>query len=128
MSDIQFGEPRLRRVRRVIEYELDGVAFVKESEKTVGFTFECGYITWRLKMEDLYQARDVWRFFDKLLEGCFESKSGLWKSFSTLHAEWILLEEKIQEVLNRIEKVMGVAWKDAFKTLISVWKKGSVKS
>jgi len=125
LRDIEFGEPQLRRVRRVIKYELDGVAFVKGYEKTIGFTFECSYSgkNWRLKMEDLYQAKELYQFFNKLLENCLESNSGLSKFYSTLHAEWVISEGKIQEALNRIERVMGVAWKDAFKTLISVWER-----
>jgi hypothetical protein len=35
LPEIEFCNPHLRKVRRVIEYELHGIAFVKGYEKTV---------------------------------------------------------------------------------------------
>jgi len=64
LANIEFGEPYLRRVKRVAKYELDGVAFVEGYEKTVGFTFECHNVRfWKLEMEDLYQAKELYHFF-----------------------------------------------------------------
>lgn len=124
MPEIEFSNPHLRKVRRVIEYELHGVAFVKGYEKTVGFTFECQSAkNWRLIFEDLYQAKDVYYFFRNLFKNCLDEDLGMQKSFSTLYTEWMITERHLQEVLDRIEKAMGSNWRDAFKTLITVYEK-----
>jgi len=78
---------------------------------------------WKLEMEDLYHARELYQYFNNLFKNCLESNSGLSKFYSTLHVEWVISEEKVQEVLERIEHGMGVTWKESFKTLISVWEK-----
>lgn len=123
MPKIEFGEPHLRGVKRVIKYELDGVAFVEGYEKTVGFTFECcSRKNWRLVMEDLYQAKDVYNFFRNLFKECSEKEYGVQKSL-TLYAEWDVVEGRMQELLDKIEKTMGSNWKNAFKTLISVYER-----
>lgn len=125
LSKVEFGKPHLQGVRRVQKYELHGVAFVKGYEKTVGFTFASHY--WRnciLKMDDLYQSKEVYKFFSNLLEGYSERESGLRKhSFDSLCSEWTLTEGKVQEVLSRIEKAIGTDWKKAFKTILFVHEK-----
>jgi len=124
LSKIEFGKPYLRKVRRVIEYELDGLAFVEGYEKTVGFTFECGYSgrNWRLTMEDLYQSKEVYNFFNNLLKDYSEEELGIRKSIMGLYAEWNIVEGRVQDVLERIGETMGNEWKEAFKTIISVYE------
>lgn len=96
MSKIEFSEPHLRRVRRVIEYELDGVAFIEGYEKTVKITFECGYspTNLRLTMEDLYQAKEVYNFFKTLFRDYSKKGGGMTKTILGLYAEWDIAEEK----------------------------------
>ena len=124
MSKIEFGKPHLRRVRRVQKFELDAVAFVEGYEKTVRFSFECRYLrNCVLKMEDLYQAKEVYSFFNNLLKDYSEKESGMRKSYSTIWVEWNIAEGRVQEVLDRIEEAMGTDWKEAFKTILSVYEK-----
>ena len=97
MPDVEFGLPHLRRTGRVIKYELEGVAFIEGYEKTVGFTFECRGRNWSLVIEDLYQSKDVYNFFNKLFKNCLEYNRGISKSMLGLSAEWRIAEDKIQE-------------------------------
>ena len=124
MSKIQFGKPYLQIVRRVQKYELHGVAFVEGFEKTVGLTFECHYRrNCMLTTDDLYQAKEVYRFFSDLLKGYSEKKSGLRKGYLGLFMDWTIVEGKVDEALDIIEKAMGSDWKQAFQTILSVHEK-----
>ncbi len=128
LSKIEFGKPDLRTTRRVSRYELFGVAFVEGYEKTVDFTFESAYLgNLSLTMEDVYQALYVYRLFVKLFENYVDSKpcsksGNLSKSISRLHIEWCLAETKIEDALLSIEKTMSSEWKNAFKTMFSVYQ------
>ena len=113
----------MRRVKRVQEYELHGVAFVEGYEKPVGFAFECrSRGKCELTMEDLYQANEIYKLFRKLFDDYSKERLGLQKSLSALVAEWNIAEGQIQGILDRIEKAMGTDWKEAFKTVIYVYK------
>lgn len=105
LSKIEFSEPRLRRVRRVIEYELDGVAFIEGYEKTVKITFECHSPTnLRLTMEDLYQAKEVYNFFKTLFRDYSKKSGGMTKTILGLYVEWNMAEEKLQGMLDKFVK------------------------
>jgi len=122
LSKIDFGNPYLQKVKLVRKYELKGVAFVEGYEKTVGFTFHSGYPgNLSLEMDDLYQAKDVYRLFRNLFRD-FSKESGMQKCFSTLAVEWNIVEAKKEEILLGIEKAMGSDWKDSFKIILSVYK------
>ena len=113
----------MRRVKRVQEYELHGVAFVEGYEKSVGFAFECpSRGKCELTMEDLYQANEVYKLFRKLFDDYSKERLGLQKSLSALVAEWNIAEGQMRGILDRIEKAMGTDWKEAFKTIIYVHK------
>lgn len=122
MPKIEFGKPHLRTVKRVQKFELKGVAFVKGYEKAVGFTFECGYVNYcKMKIDTLYQANEVYKFFSTLFKNCSE-ETGMQKSNSTLSVEWNIADGRLQEVLDRIETAMGTDWKESFKTIFFVYK------
>lgn len=123
MPKIEFSEPHLRKVKRVIEYELDGVAFIEGYEKTVGFTIECGYspTNLRLKMEDLYQAKEVYNFFKNLLKNYSKESKGITKTLSRLYTEWYIDKEKLRDMLDKVSEIMGDKWKGAFTTIVSVY-------
>jgi hypothetical protein len=108
----------------VREYESDDVAFVEGYDKTVGFTFHSGYLgNLSLKIENVHQAKDVYDFFGNLFRDHTDEESGMSKSLSRLYGDWDIAKAKIEEVLLRIEKAMGSDWKDAFRTIISVYEK-----
>jgi DUF917 family protein len=67
LSGIEFGKPYLQAVRLVRKYELEGVAFVEDYDKTVSFTFHSAHLgNLNLMIENLYQAREVYHFFRNL--------------------------------------------------------------
>ena len=76
-----------------------------------------------LKIEDVHQAKDVYDFFGNLFRDHTDEESGMSKSLSRLYGDWDIAKAKIEEVLLRIEKAMGSDWKDAFRTIISVYEK-----
>jgi hypothetical protein len=121
---IEFGDPCLRKVRLARKYELDGVAFVKDFEKTVGFTFY-SQITSILSMEldDLFQAKKVYDFFKTLFKDFLDDQPNMGKSLQHLHVEWKLKTENKDELLKKLEQTMGVNWKNAFDTIFSVHEK-----
>lgn len=121
MSEIEFGTPLLRNVKRAQKYELKGVAFIQGCEP-VGFTFECrhhGNCT--LTMDALFQANQVYKFFRKLLTN-YANELGLQKFGSDLYAEWNIADGQMLGVLDEIEKAMGGSWKTAFKTMFYVYE------
>jgi hypothetical protein len=124
LPKIEFGEPHLRKVKRVIEYELDGVAFIEGYEKTMGFTFECGYspTNIRLTMDDLYQAKELYNFFKNFFNDYSKKSEGMTKTFSSLRTEWDIEEAKLQDMLDKVSEIMGDKWKNAFRTIVSVYK------
>jgi len=123
MPKIEFSEPHLRRVRRVIQYELEGVAFIEGCEKTVRFVLECGYsaTNLRLTMEDMYQAKELYNFFKNLLRDYLKETKGMTKTLSGLYTEWEIAEEKLQDMLDNVGEAMGNKWKESLRTIISVF-------
>lgn len=124
LPKIEFSEPHIRKVKRVIEYELDGVAFIEADQKTVRFTFECGYspTNVRLTMEDLYQAKELYNFFKNLFKDYSKESKGMTKTLRGLYTEWEIAEEKLQDMLDKIGEIMSDKWEEAFRTIVSVYK------
>ena len=122
MPKIEFSAPHLRKVRRVIEYEVDGIAFIEGYEKTVGFTFEFGYSpnNLRLEIEDLYQAKELYFFFKQLFKGLVK-KTQAFKSMGRLLVEWEFAEGKLEEMLQRVKEAMGKEWEEALRKMMSVF-------
>ena len=124
LREVEFGDPRLRKVSLVKKYELDGVAFVKDYEKTVGFTFysqSTGSLS--LTMEDLFQAKKAYDFFKELFKEFLDGQPYMSKSFSNLNVEWNLKKENKEDMLKKIEQAMGVDWRNSFNTIFSVHEK-----
>lgn len=124
MNEIYFGDPCLRKVRLAKKYELDGVAFVEDFEKTVGFTFY-SQITRSLSMtiDDLFQAKKVYDFFKELFQDFIDNQPRMSKSLLNLNVEWTLKEESKEDLLIKIEQAMGVNWKNAFDKIFSAHDK-----
>jgi len=122
ISKTRFGEPYLRKVKLVRKYELEGVAFVKdgeEPEKSVGFTFHSSCSeNLSVKIEDADKAHDVYDFFGRLF-----GWSGMNKTMGWLFVEWNILDGNREAVLMNIEKNMDAKWKEAFRTIFSVYDK-----
>ena len=124
MSDVEFGDPHVHQVRLARKCELDGVAFVKNYEKTVGFTFYSQSVgSLSLTMEDLIQAKKVSDFFKDLFKESSATQPTMCKAGSELHAEWILKTENKEALLKKIEQVMGIEWRKDFDIILSVHKK-----
>ena len=69
LCEIKFGDPSLHEVRLVRKYELDGVAFIKDIAKPVGFTFYSQTIgSLDLTMEALEAAQKLYVFFKDLFK------------------------------------------------------------
>ena len=119
MVKIEFGAPFLMGARRYIEYELRGIAFIEGYEKPIGFNFECHPRFLRLSMKEYYHAKHLYKFFRELFENV-ATHEGLWGERGELHAEWSYSDEKINEILDRIERAMGLEWKEAFRKIFSV--------
>lgn len=117
MTKIHFGDPSLRTVRRVCRYELHGVAFVEEYDKTVWFSFEFHVGMLSLRMEDAYPAKEVYYFFKKLFDRYSSETEGLTKGLG-LYTSWNMKEEMLKETVNEIEKVLGNKWKEVFKKMM----------
>jgi len=118
LAKIEFGEPNNSGLK------LYGVAFVEGYEKPVGFHIELRAMGfWKLEMEDLYQAKEVYSFFRNLLKNCLRTNLGLSKSFTHLITEIQIAEGKTEEVLDRIEEAMGIEWKDSLKETLTYLKK-----
>jgi len=96
------------------------VAFVEDYEKSVSFTFEYPANSLRLKMEDLYQAKELYHFFNDLFKDYSLKHSGLGKSLGTLYSEWEIDEKRLQELIKKISELMGELWAKAFHTITSV--------
>jgi hypothetical protein len=119
VSKIKFGAPCLREVRLVRKYELEGVAFVEGYEKAVSFTFHSGHSgNLSLRIEDVCQAKEVYDFFRELL-----GKAGMNKSIGWLFVEWNVSGKNREAILLNIEKSMSTEWKNAFRTILSVYDK-----
>lgn len=124
MSEVEFGDPCLRQVRLAREFELHGVAFVKNYEKTVGFTFYSQSLdSLSLTMDDLIQAKTVYDFFKKAFKESLATQPSMYKGFSNLNAEWILKTESKETLLKKIEQVMGIEWEKDFGIILSVHEK-----
>jgi hypothetical protein len=120
-NSIIFGDPDLRGVSLVRKYELNGVAFVKEYEKTVGFTFysQCKDDL-RLEMEDMYQAHWVYAFFKDVFKESFSNQPSMTKAgMMGLYAEFKLKAESRESLLTNINRTMGVHWQNAFSAIFS---------
>ena len=124
LYEIEFGDPCLRKVRLARKYELNGLAFVKDFEKTVGFTFY-SQITSSLSMtiDDLFQAKKVYDFFKNLFQDFIDNQPRMSKSLLNLNVEWKLKKENKEDLLKKIEQAMGVNWKNAFDTIFSAHEK-----
>jgi hypothetical protein len=123
MPKVDLGKPYLRTVRLVRKYELAGVAFVEGYEKTVSFTFHSGSPEkLSLQMEDLYQAKYVYDYFRSLFKNCADEESGMQKSLG-LFVEWTVTKAKQETTLSKIENAIGADWRDAFRTILSVYEK-----
>ncbi len=118
MVNIQFGDPNLRPVKRVVKYELHGVAFIEGHEEPVGFVFEYYAKTMSLKMEALYQAKELCKFFNDLFKDYALKHSGVSKSYSTLLSDWQIDESKLKELIKRVSEVTDETWSKAFNTMI----------
>lgn len=124
MYTIDFGDPCLRKVRLARKCELDGVAFVKDFEKTVGFTFYSPFTSsLRMTIDDLFQAKKVYDFFNNLFKNFLDNQPNMSKSLLNLNVEWKLKTENKEDLLKKIEQSMGVNWKNAFDTVFSVHEK-----
>ena len=118
MSKIKFGEPKSSGKK------VYGVAFVEDEceRTTIGFSIELRRKNiWELNMEDSYLSKEVYNFFLKLLKSSLKTNAGLSKNaiMRELHVDFILVEEKIQEILDKIEYSMGFVWNNAFKNIFS---------
>lgn len=70
--------------------------------------------------QELYQAKELYAFFNNLFKDLVNRASGLSKSIG-LYSEWEFEEEKLETMLERIGEVMGKEWKEALKTMMSVF-------
>ena len=118
MSKIDFGEPTS------IGKKVYGVAFVEDEceRTTIGFSIELRRKNiWELNMEDSYLSKEVYNFFLKLLKSSLKpnTNAGLSKNviMRKLHVDFILKEEEIPEILDKIEYFMGFVWSNAFKNI-----------
>lgn len=116
---IEFGDPSLRRVKRVSQYELDGVAFI-EGFTPINFTFwYTGAGDLRLRMDALEQSMKLYGFFKKLFGVSLAPMQG---GLGSLHVELKFEVKKKEALLQRIEKDMGVEWRKAFDRILSVYE------
>ena len=123
MSEVEFGDPYLHQVSLARKYELKGVAFVKNYEKTVGFTFYSQSVgSLRLTMEDLIQAKKVYDFFKELFKESLIGQPSMSKGLD-LNVEWSLKTENREVLLKKIEQTIGVEWRNAFDTIFSAHEK-----
>lgn len=123
LSEVEFGDPHLHQVRLARKYELNGVAFVKNYEKTVGFTFYSQSVgSLSLTMEDLIQAKKVYDFFKELFKECLAAQPSMCKAGSNLNVEWSLKTENKEALLKKIEQVMGIEWRKDFDIILYVHK------
>jgi hypothetical protein len=121
LPKIEFRKPNLRTVRLARRYEIEGVVFVEGYEKAVGFTFhsDC-FGNLSLEMKSIYQAKFVYDFFRSLFNDYKKEESGL-KNGYLLTVDWSMAMEKKEALLSIIEKSMDAYWKEAFKTVLSVY-------
>lgn len=104
----------------VRKYELNGVAFVRDYEKTVGFTFysqKTGSLS--LTMDDLVQAKKAYDFFKELFKESLAGPPSMSKGLSDLNVEWNLKTENREALLKKIEQTMGFEWRKAFDIIFS---------
>lgn len=124
MSEVEFGDPHLHQVRLARKHELNGVAFVKNYEKTVGLTFYSQSVgSLSLTMEDLVQAKKVYDFFKELFKECLAAQPSMCKAGSNLNVEWNLETENKEALLKKIERVMSIEWRKDFDIILSAHKK-----
>lgn len=109
---VSFSEPQLKKVKRVIEYELKGVAFIDTNGKgTVGFTFESDYgMGFRLIMEGSYYGKFLYDYFRAILDKYAVERSGLTKPFGELYATWRVPKDRLTQALDELSKSMGKEW------------------
>ena len=125
LREVEFGDPCLHMTSLVRKYELKGVAFVRDCEKTVGFTFyshRTGDLG--LTMDDLVQAKKAYDFFKELFKESLACQPSMSKGLSDLNVEWSLKIENREVLLKKIEQCMGVEWRTAFNTVFSAHEKG----
>lgn len=118
MAKITFGEPSFVSVKRVVEFELHGVAFIEGYEKSVGFQIESLGEYTRFMIEDMgVPSKEVYDFFNAILKPRCESHEGLRKSLGTLYTEWRMPKDHLQEMISRLGKAMGSEWQEALRKI-----------
>jgi hypothetical protein len=69
-----------------------------------------------LRIEDAYQAKEVYYFFKKLFDKYSTESEGLSKGFG-LRTSWNIKEESLKEIVSEIEEMLGKRWKESFKKM-----------
>jgi hypothetical protein len=100
---VTFTPPELVSVKRVIGFEIHGVAFVEGCRETVGLTVEVGKSMVNLDMSDVFEAREVYNVLRRLFKNYAKNDSGLVKSFG-LHCRWCIRQDKWADLLDSIGK------------------------
>jgi hypothetical protein len=123
--NIIFSEPELREVnKRVIKYELRGVAFVDadaEGKGVVRFTFESDYGRgFRLIMDSSYYGKFLYDYFRQRLDAYAIRRVPHYH-----YAAWRVPEEKLKTVIGELSKSMthGKEWGEGFRTILHVYYK-----
>jgi len=119
VARITFGEPSFVSVKRVIEFELHGVAFIEGYERSVGFEIESLGEEARLGIEDMgIASKEMYDFFNATLKPLCKSHEGLRKSLGTLCTGWSIPKDHLEEMISKLGEAMGSGWQEALRKIM----------